>query len=182
MFFEGSNTYRDYAGDLYHSETEAAWAAYWDSLDVPYVHWPVTCEFPDGGRWYTPDFYLPDTDLIVEVKNGNVGDDDAFRLRYLGYLTNTACVLFDGKPRNVAAYFYSPTSSIVSAYTNQHYADIQVANRRWLMNIGEKFPHTKDAMWSPESMFSAPSSDVMQQAKDYLADLHRSRAKLIARH
>lgn len=177
MFHEGTDTYTEYNGELYHSQTEAAWAAYWDSVGVDYVHWPATCVMPSG-RWYTPDFYLPDTDLIVEVKNGNASESDAFLVEYLGYLTNTASALFDGKPRNVAAYFFSPTFSYLEARNNPLCSDVHIGNRRWLINIGENFPHTKDALWQPESLFITPSAKSIQNANDYLSDLHTNRYPL----
>lgn len=60
-----------YAGCRFRSRLEARWAVFFDSLDVP---WEYEAQGYDiNGRWYLPDFYLPQSRTYVEVK----GDDRA---------------------------------------------------------------------------------------------------------
>ena len=51
----------------FHSILEAWWAAYFDFLNLDWEYEPTTYLFTDNTR-YTPDFYIPEIDLIVEIK------------------------------------------------------------------------------------------------------------------
>ncbi len=104
----------EYAGAYYDSWTEGVWAAYFDAAGMPFIHEPETFVLPErmlGGarikisqQIYTPDFYLPEQNVFVEVKNGNVDDGTQFKLRHLARLTGIPGLLLDGKPENASVY------------------------------------------------------------------------------
>lgn len=56
-----------YNGTKYRSKTEARWAIYFDRLGIRAVHEARTFDLSDHVL-YTPDFYLVDLDVWVEVK------------------------------------------------------------------------------------------------------------------
>lgn len=65
----------DYAGIKFRSRLEASWAAYWDAHDIA---WAYESEgFDLDGIWYLPDFFLPDTKTVVEVKGMMTRTDEA---------------------------------------------------------------------------------------------------------
>ena len=51
----------------FYSRWEANLARLFDYLDIRWIHQPKT--FDLGSQKYTPDFYLPDRDSYIEVKN-----------------------------------------------------------------------------------------------------------------
>lgn len=55
-----------YKGYNFRSRLEARWAVFFDSLGVDWVYEPEGYQTPYGG--YLPDFYLPKTGGIVEIK------------------------------------------------------------------------------------------------------------------
>jgi hypothetical protein len=57
----------NYNGVLFRSRLEARWAIYFDALKIKWVYEPE-CVILSNGQKYTPDFYLPDYDLYVEIK------------------------------------------------------------------------------------------------------------------
>ncbi|MGW7314696.1 hypothetical protein [Streptomyces sp. NPDC054865] len=71
-----------YAGRIFHSQTEARWAVFFDVLGVRWTPQPERLRLPAGRggtvrgqtplyceEGYTPDFYLPDIGTWVEVKS-----------------------------------------------------------------------------------------------------------------
>lgn len=62
-----------YKGYRFRSRLEARWAIFFDSLGIP---WEYEKEgFDIGGKWYLPDFYLPQIDTWIEIKPA-LGKDD----------------------------------------------------------------------------------------------------------
>ncbi|WP_097082093.1 hypothetical protein [Rhodobacter sp. JA431] len=57
-------------GVTYRSRTEARWAVFFDRLGVSFEYEPRQIQLSDG-RVYTPDFYIKDFDVFVEVKPDN---------------------------------------------------------------------------------------------------------------
>lgn len=98
-----------YENTSYDSMTEARWAAYFDLAGMPYVHEPETFELSKK-EWYTPDFFLPEQDTYVEVKNGNIDwlacSKFAAFIRRIG----KTGLLLNGSPHGFAGYFFSPES------------------------------------------------------------------------
>ncbi len=99
-----------YAGVPMKSRLESRWAAFFKGLDTPWQYEPR--KFRLRGQYsYTPDFYLPDIDVIVEVKHLLWRDDDvaAKYIAYAPYLVvkRSACrmfVLASGHPDPIASY------------------------------------------------------------------------------
>lgn len=135
MSFEDSyGTPHTYRGDDYDSWTEAVWAAYFDVAKMPYEHEPCTFEYPsytqsDGETYiptsfYTPDFFLPEQDCFVDIKNGNAKQEFG-KIARLAKDIGKATLLLDGKPWNAAAYFYSPDSNYSDIYQNPLESTVQ---------------------------------------------------------
>ena len=53
-------------GYRFHSRLEARWAVFFDVLRIRYQY--EREGFNLDGRWYLPDFYLPDYDYWIEIK------------------------------------------------------------------------------------------------------------------
>jgi hypothetical protein len=56
-----------YNGILFRSRLEARWAVLFNALGIDYVYEPE-CFILKNGLKYTPDFYLPNYDLYIEIK------------------------------------------------------------------------------------------------------------------
>jgi len=147
-----SNGYcAEYGGEFFDSQTEAAWAAYFDALNIKWIREPETFEFPrtnlqinghcfnSSPTIYTPDFLLPDLDLYVEVKNGNAAGE-SYKLRKLARFTGKNTAIFDGKPHNAALYFYSPGESLGAGLENRHNADVWAPNFKWISGTDPDSP------------------------------------------
>lgn len=110
-----------YGGEHFDSQTEAAWAAYFDCLGIEWEHEPETFEMQtelifkgctmNSRTIYTPDFYVPTWDSYVEVKNGRIEEDACYKAHQLARSIGKAVILLDGKPRNLAMYVYSPVET-----------------------------------------------------------------------
>jgi len=59
-----------YSGIKFRSRLEARTAVFMDSVGVQWKYEVFTCRFPEGlsKRTYTPDFFLPDQQMFVEIK------------------------------------------------------------------------------------------------------------------
>jgi hypothetical protein len=60
-------------GFRFRSRLEARWAVFFDNVGIRYDYEPEGFELGDGLR-YLPDFFLPELDLWVEIKPGEVPD------------------------------------------------------------------------------------------------------------
>lgn len=56
-----------YAGSLFRSRLEARWTVFFDTLGIEWQYEPQGFELPSG-RYYLPDFWLPDSRAWFEVK------------------------------------------------------------------------------------------------------------------
>lgn len=56
-----------YNGYRFRSRLEARWAVFFDALNIEYEYEPEGFSF--DGTEYLPDFYLPDHEMYVEIKN-----------------------------------------------------------------------------------------------------------------
>lgn len=64
-----------FKGYRFRSLLEARWAVFFDSLGIP---WEYEAQgFDLAGKWYLPDFWLPEQKLFVEIKP-NPGDLDTW--------------------------------------------------------------------------------------------------------
>lgn len=72
----------EFKGILFRSRLEARWAILFDSLNLKWVYEPE-CFLLSNSQKYTPDFYLSDLDLYIEVKpNFDWIDNDYHKNRY----------------------------------------------------------------------------------------------------
>jgi hypothetical protein len=55
-----------YRGVTYRSRTEARWAVFLESLGIDFIYEHETYNL--DGRWYLPDFWIPQWHLFIEVK------------------------------------------------------------------------------------------------------------------
>lgn len=122
---ESYGTPATYNGQYFDSQTEAAWAAYFDVVGMEYEREPE-CFQLDKNTLYTPDFYLPDQNTYVEVKNGNADWEACYKIAQLARRSGHPAMLLDGMPRNMAAYFFSPDSRNLAdsdLWPQKEYAD-----------------------------------------------------------
>ena len=64
-----------YNGYRFRSRIEARWAVFFDEAKIAYEYEQQGFELEDG-TWYLPDFYLPKYDAYVEIKHGNLNNDE----------------------------------------------------------------------------------------------------------
>lgn len=72
-----------YAGCRFRSRLEARWAVFFDHLRIPWEYEPQGFELPSGP--YLPDFWLPDTEVWVEIKGHKPTKRDTSKLIDLAY-------------------------------------------------------------------------------------------------
>lgn len=71
-----------YKDVLFRSRLEARWAIFFDLLEIKYNYEPE-CFILSNELKYTPDFYLPEYDIYIEVKpNKNWYNNKHHKLRY----------------------------------------------------------------------------------------------------
>jgi hypothetical protein len=118
--YERMGSRRAYNDTCFDSLTEARWATYFDSVGIPYIYEPETFEMMVEGpklknyqfspelKMYTPDFFLPDQDVYVEIKRGNAWDGTALKLGKVALALGKPGMLIDGRPGNFGMYVFSP--------------------------------------------------------------------------
>ena len=68
-----------YKGVRFRSRLEAQWAVFWDELGVKWEYEPLTFLLSDG-KQYTPDFWIVDLALWVEIKpNAQIAHEEDAR-------------------------------------------------------------------------------------------------------
>lgn len=101
-----------YGNRSYDSMTEARWAAYFDNAGMSFIPEPETFKIgKNRGDLYTPDFFLPEQDTYVEVKNGNITWDACSKLAVLVRKIGKTGLMLHGSPTSFVAYFFSPDST-----------------------------------------------------------------------
>ena len=85
-----------YDGILYRSRTEARWAVFLDAIGTSHHYEPDGFDF--GDIRYLPDFYLPATDLYVEIKGSVPTPDERRKTMLLSAATHSRVVVFSGPP------------------------------------------------------------------------------------
>lgn len=83
-----------YKGVRFRSRLEAQWAVFWDELGVKWEYEPQTFKFPDG-KQYTPDFWIVDLALWVEIKpNAKIADEEEAQLKCLQLAGETGNLVY----------------------------------------------------------------------------------------
>lgn len=86
-----------FKGYRFKSRLKARWAVFYDALGIPFQYEPETFELP-GELRYTPDFWLPDHDCWVTMKNADPTRRDEMKARLLSEGTNKNVFIFVGEP------------------------------------------------------------------------------------
>lgn len=112
-------------GDMrWRSGWESNVARYFNHIGIKWEYEPVRFVFTNikrGTRGYTPDFYLPERDLFVEVK-GNLPTTDMTRMRrFKKYWPEEWAKLqvIPGSPNTAAAKFFEEMEVPAFAYYNE---------------------------------------------------------------
>jgi hypothetical protein len=91
-----------YKGCNFRSRLEARYAVYFDALNIK---WEYETEGYDiNGKWYLPDFWLPELEIFVEIKPDS--DKGSGLYNEFSNKINSAIVLMRGSPWNYRAIFY----------------------------------------------------------------------------
>jgi hypothetical protein len=78
----------------FRSRLEARWAVFWDELGVKWEYEPQTFKFPDG-KQYTPDFWIVDLALWVEIKpNPKIAHEEEAELKCLQLAGETGDLVY----------------------------------------------------------------------------------------
>lgn len=87
-------TVTEYEGISFRSRTEAIWAAHFDEKGIPWRYESIT--FRSGAARYTPDFFLPSLNAVVEIKAA--GNLDLNRWAHLVYSQSKFTTPFCNRP------------------------------------------------------------------------------------
>eukprot|EP01080_Neovahlkampfia_damariscottae_P004297 gene4297-7653_t len=93
-----------YNGYYFRSRLEARWGLFFDFLQIRYLYEPKSFNMPNNTT-YTPDFYLPDLNIWIEIKPVYPTEEERYRAKELIHLAifdSSRVFLFYG---NVAAPF-----------------------------------------------------------------------------
>lgn len=134
-----------YKGYLMKSLLEKKWAVFWDACNYTWYYEPAFFELGDGER-YTPDFYIVDLDLFVEIKpfpnvcvnhagDGNIFEQKCERFRDA---TGKAILICYGYPFSdlfKVLFAYDHTDSAGGVYTN--YCNFIVHNNEIVLCTGD---------------------------------------------
>ena len=83
-----------YNGVTFRSKLEAQWAVFWDELGVKWQYEPLTFKLPDG-KQYTPDFWIVDLALWVEIKpNAKIAHEEEAELKCLQLAGKTGDLVY----------------------------------------------------------------------------------------
>lgn len=166
-----------YNNKSFDSLTEARWAAYFDNAGMPSIHEPATFEISEND-WYTPDFFLPEQDTYVEVKNGNITWDSCSKLAILVRRIGKTGLMLNGSPTGFVAYFFSPDSTNssnpfakIEPNHIENYADFRLLPKDYgalrtedgLTFSGQIVENAKP---TPRQVSSAPNQELRQKAKE----------------
>lgn len=86
-----------YRGVTYRSRMEARWAVFMDHAGVPFMYEPEGYQIDD--LFYLPDFYLPNQDAFMEIKNPMAVGDTVKKPRVLAECSGKNVFVFIGPPR-----------------------------------------------------------------------------------
>lgn len=84
-----------YRGYRFRSRLEARWAVFFDAAGIPFEYEKEG--FDVGGRWYLPDFWLPEQRCWIEIKGEQPDADYVAMLREFGQ-SDYPLVMFVGLP------------------------------------------------------------------------------------
>lgn len=85
-----------YHGITFRSRTEARWAVMFDKLGLAWEH--EREGFDVDGRWYLPDFYLPQFPLWLEVKPHQTDGSERVHFEKMCLLSGRSGIIAYGPP------------------------------------------------------------------------------------
>lgn len=85
-----------YKGHVFRSRLEARWAVFFDAMGIKYLY--ENDGFDLDGRWYLPDFFIPDWDSFIEIKPPGPGVEEVRLCDLLAEKTGKDCLLIAGSP------------------------------------------------------------------------------------
>lgn len=85
-----------YDGHRFRSRAEARWAVFFNAVGWRYEYEKEGYDL--RGRWYLPDFFLPDLGFWLEVKGGEPTEDEVTLCERLVEATGRPCLLAAGAP------------------------------------------------------------------------------------
>lgn len=135
-----------YGGCRFRSRLEARWAVFFDALKVI---WEYEKEgYVLNGRWYLPDFWLPQVSMWAEVKPA-LDQFDLDLCDSLARATGHHCLLLDGVPRDTNYWSTEryPNSKARLDYflTDPHH--YHLSEHRFFSSTGEEFPDRVPEGW-----------------------------------
>lgn len=69
-----------YNGYRFRSRLEARWAVFFDAAEIKYEYEPEGFVIESYGEAYLPDFFLPRFKTYVEIKHGNLSEEDIYKI------------------------------------------------------------------------------------------------------
>jgi hypothetical protein len=86
-----------YRGFRFRSRAEARWAVFFEAAGIRFEYEPEG--YVINGRPYLTDFWLPDARMWLEVKRGEVTEEEKGLCKGLAVETGYRCLLANGPPR-----------------------------------------------------------------------------------
>jgi hypothetical protein len=131
-----------YKGVRFRSRLEAQWAVFWDELGVKWEYEPLTFKFLDG-KQYTPDFWIVDLALWVEIKpNAKIAREEEAKSKCsrLAWATGDLVYL---------------DQSGMTWYTEEYceYSGFPIPLGSWIYSV--LFLYCRDDVWQEDDVFES---------------------------
>lgn len=85
-----------YNGYRFRSRLEARWAVFFDKMGIPFEYENEGYDL--DGLWYLPDFWIPCWNAFVEIKPGEMTEEEIEKCRRLNELSENEVLAFCGEP------------------------------------------------------------------------------------
>lgn len=122
-------------GIRFRSRMEARWAVFMDTLGIPYDYEPEGFEL--GGLRYLPDFYLPNQDAYLEIKNPNAEPVDFEKIKRLVLATKKTVFVLSSNPE-VPSW---DSNQRVGAFMNCYMDGVDIDGKPYTDQVGEDHPY-----------------------------------------
>lgn len=85
-------------GYRFRSRMEARWAVFMDALNVPFAYEADAYALPDGTA-YLPDFWLPQQEIFMEVKNPEAPSSEIDKISLFAVTSGKSVAVFNFRPQ-----------------------------------------------------------------------------------
>lgn len=143
-------------GFRFRSRTEARWAVFFSHLGIHFQYEPEGYKLPDG-KWYLPDFWLPQIRAWAEVKGSAPTTDEMIRCEQLASGTGRLVLILDGPP-DFRAFVGVSNLDGIGAIWQQYSLDIDAHQRVYFHDEHRLF---SDPEIMTETMVTAPYRDAV---------------------